>query len=193
MRTLAFTTLALITLVIWGGLSPESAYACDFEEPPPPEEALDEAAAVFSGQVTGIAPVDDDPSEQFEAVTFHVDRAWKGVEQSPVTVETHQDEATRGYPFEDGESYLVYAYGGETFLTTALYHRTTLLERADEDLDVLGQGSEVTAQAEPDDTVSDAGPFVFLLVLILVSIMVAIVLVLRRARVGMDDEDDPYR
>jgi hypothetical protein len=146
---------------------------------------------VFAGEVVSIEPVDDDPSEQFDAVTFAVDRSWKGVESSPVTIETHQDEATCGYPFEQGESYLVYAYGGDAFMTTALYHRTTSLDRADEDLEVLGEGTEVTAQAE-DGTDADEGfnLGIAILLIVIISIILATIMLLRQSKPGLPDNYD---
>jgi hypothetical protein len=168
---------------------PAPVGACDFEEPPPPEVALEEAHAVFAGEVVSIEPVDDDPSEQFDAVTFAVDRTWKGVESSPVTIETHQDEGICGYPFEQGESYLVYAYGADAFMTTALYHRTTQLDRADEDLEVLGEGTEVTAQVEND---ADEGfnPGVAILLVVIISIILATIMLLRQSKPGLPDNYD---
>ncbi len=171
--------------------SPDDAHACDFPEPPPPETALDDAAAVFSGEVISIEQVDDDPGQQYIAATIDVDRSWKGVDSSPVVVETHQDEATCGFPFEEGESYLVYAYSEGTPLTTALYHRTRLLERADEDLDALGTGTEVTDQAdEPANGDDDFNPGILILAAVIVSIIVATVMLLRQSKPGLSDFED---
>jgi hypothetical protein len=179
--------LALIGLLI----TATPAVACDFDAPPPPQEALDEAAAVFSGEVIEIEPVDDDPSEQYLAVTFDVHRVWKGVERSPVMVETHRDEATCGYPFEVGESYLVYAHSNGSPLTTALYHRTRPLERANEDLEALGSGTEVAESApnDGDDAVGEFNIGILILVLVIISMIVATVMLLRQSKPGLPEDD----
>jgi hypothetical protein len=182
----------LLTVLAVGLISPPSAAACDFEPPPPPETALDDAAAVFAGEVVTIEPVDDDPGEQYLAVTFEVDRAWKGVDSSPVVVETHQDEGVCGYPFIIGDSYLVYAHSEGTPLTTSLYHRTAPLEQADEDLDVLGSGSEVSGQ---NGTVTGAdddefNPGILILVAVIISIIVATVMLLRQSKPGLSEFKD---
>jgi hypothetical protein len=186
----------LIIIGVLAGLvifvtSPSTTVACDFEPPPPPEQALDEATAVFAGEVRSIEQVDDDPGQQYIAATFDVDRSWKGVESSPVVVETHQDEATCGFPFEEGGTYIVYAYSEGTPLTTALYHRTNLLERADEDLDVLGSGTEVAEQnGDPAANDDDFNPGILVLVAVIISIIVATIMLLRQSKPGLPDNYD---
>jgi hypothetical protein len=171
-------------------LSPSSAAACDFEEPPPPQEAMDSASAVFSGEVRSIEPVADDPGEQFIEVRFDVDRAWKGIESTPVTVETLQDPATCGFPFEVGETYIVYAYSQGTPLTTMLYHRTQLLERADEDLEELGEGAVIEASSETGD---DNGAITVVWIVLLImffSLIIGVVMVLRKTRPGLSEDQE---
>ena len=190
---------AIAILIAIAGLvhfaNPDRAAACDFEEPPPPQEALEDATAVFSGEVRSIEPVDDDPGNQFIAATIDVDRAWKGIDSTPVVVETHQDQATCGFPFEEGESYIVYARAEGTPLTTALYHRTQLLERADEDLEVLGEGTEVSEEAAAqNESVDEFNVGILILVAVVISIIVATVMLLRQSKPGLPedygDDDD---
>jgi hypothetical protein len=195
-----FGRIALVASMVLAALlaTTSPAVACDFEEPPPPQEALTEATAVFAGEVVAVEPVDDDPGGQYIAVTVEVERAWKGVELSPVVVETHHDEATCGFPFEVGESYIVYAYSEGTPLTTALYHRTRLLEQADEDLQALGSGTEVDAQTEGEESMGDEtfNPGLLILGAVIISIIVATVMLLRQSKPGLpdnydvDDDDD---
>lgn len=138
--------LALIVGAILAGLiawPAPSAHACDFEAPPPPEEALEEADAVFSGEVESI----EDAGDRNLAVTFEVDQVWKGTGDATVSVHTEPSEAECGFEFEEDESYLVYAHERSSGLGTSLYHRTSELDRADEDLEALGQG----AAPVPDD------------------------------------------
>jgi LPXTG-motif cell wall-anchored protein len=104
------------------------------------------------------------------------------------------DPATCGYPFEEGETYLVYAHSDGTPLTTSLYHRTQALERAEEDLDVLGTGSEV----EEETTTSDGDDFnsaMLLLGAVILSLILAGVMLLRKHKPGLEnryDTDDHY-
>jgi hypothetical protein len=195
------TLVAAAALAVAFFSAPGPAAACDFPAYPPPQEALEEATAVFSGEVVSIDPVDDDPGEQYIAATFAVDRAWKGVESSPVIVETHQDEGVCGFPFEVGETYIVYAHSNGSPLTTALYHRTQLLERAGEDLDALGEGTEIAPQAEngatDDDDEFNLG--ILVLAVVIISIITATIMLLRQSKPGLPDnyddieagEDDP--
>jgi hypothetical protein len=186
------TLLASVILTaLFATMSP--AYACDFEEPPPPQEALNAATAVFAGEVIEIEPAEDDPSGQFLAVTFEVDRVWKGVEFSPVTVETHRNEGVCGYPFEVGESYLVYAHSNRSPLMTALYHRTTHMDQAGEDLEVLGSGTEIgTAASDGNDAVEDFNVGILILIVVIISMIVATIMLLRQSKPGLPDDYDDH-
>ncbi len=186
-----FARITLIVSMMLAALlaAAPPAVACDFEPPPPPQEALDEATAVFSGDVTSVEPVDDDPSEQYLAVSFAVDRAWKGVDSSPVVVETHQDEGICGFPFEEGASYIVYAHSDGTPLTTALYHRTALLERADEDLDALGEGVSVEA-ATNEANADEFNTGLLILGAVIISIIAATIMLLQQSKPGMPEDYD---
>jgi hypothetical protein len=194
LRIRLFALFGFILATFGMVLTASPARACDFEEPPPPQEALNAATAVFSGEVIEIEPVEDDPSGQYLAVTFEVDRVWKGVESSPVTVETHQDEGVCGYPFVVGESYLVYAHSNRSPLTTALYHRTTHIDQAEEDLDVLGSGTEITATGtdSEDGAMEEFNVGILVLVVVIVSMIVATIMLLRQSKPGLPDDYDDH-
>lgn len=93
-------------------LLPASAGACTCAPLPIPH-AYTEAVAVFSGQVVAI----DIPAhlggrgayEDRMTVHFHVLRCWKGGIPDTVAVTTMLSDASCGYLFSDGESYLVFA------------------------------------------------------------------------------------
>jgi hypothetical protein len=82
-------------------------------------------------------------------VRFSVVTAWRGVDTREVTVSTHRSSAMCGYPFQEGEEYLVYARGGEG-LTVSLCSRTAPLADAGEDLAALGAGEPGSALAPPE-------------------------------------------
>lgn len=125
-----------LALVLGLGFSLDAA-ACSCLAPGPPAQELAAADAVFSGKVVSLEPF----TEGFGKVrvTFELAAVWKGLpEGDRVTLTTAADSATCGYPFEDGVSYLVYAYGEGDDLTATLCSRTRPLADADEDLEALG-------------------------------------------------------
>ncbi len=85
------------------------------ETKPNPRYAKEAALSVFSGKVTRIHYL-----EEKEKVSFEVEKVWKGLPEG--TKETHvytertdllkmvEMGLTCGYPFQRGESYLVYTY-----------------------------------------------------------------------------------
>jgi len=98
---------------------------------------------VFSGKVLKI-----DKEGEFElAVTFAVDRVWKGKEEKEIVVRTGTNDGICGYKFTKGTSYLVYA--AETtrddvkYLATNICTRTAALADAKEDLRELGEGQRI--------------------------------------------------
>ena len=113
-------------------LSPQSAQACSCAPLPSPTEALAEAIAVFSGQVTDIQP-----SQGRLDITFTVDQQWKGEGEETIVVQTPTSTAMCGYGFEVGESYLVYAREHRGRLQTNQCSRTALLSQATDDVSEL--------------------------------------------------------
>jgi hypothetical protein len=72
--------------------------------------AYPQADAVFVGRVTDIKSGVPGMS-RFRQVYFDVDKAWKGVtDDSGVVVRTAANSAACGYPFNRGETYLVFAF-----------------------------------------------------------------------------------
>ena len=59
---------------------------------------------------------------------------WEGPSKKQVTVQTGLSGASCGYPFEFGESYLVYAYAGQSAPHTSLCTRTARLKAAQADM-----------------------------------------------------------
>jgi len=110
------------------------AFPCSCMEPPPPEEAYEEADAVFSGQVTNIVV---DESGYYHEVTFQIIDVWKGEDSEEITVLTETYSDACGYNFQINNEYLVYAYNYTWGIYTTICTRTNLLEYASEDLDYL--------------------------------------------------------
>ena len=125
-----------------------AALACSCIYPyPPPEESFEEADAVFSGKVTNIELTGMMPDQHYEA-TFEVESIWKGISESEVVVDTAKDSAMCGFVFEEGETYVVYAYAKEDGLFTHICSRTKNILTAAEDLEVFGKGKNVEAKEE---------------------------------------------
>ena len=110
------------------------SYPCSCTEPPPPEEAFEDADIVFSGLVTNI--VLDDSGYYYE-VTFQVIDVWKGEGLEEITLLTETYSDTCGYYFQINYEYLVYAYNYNWGIYTNICTRTNLLEYASEDLEFL--------------------------------------------------------
>lgn len=103
--------------------------------PPAPEVALQQSDAVFEGKVLAIS---DDPSRHRLTATLAVTRVWKGELGSRAKVTTGDMDSMCGYSFAVGTSYVVYASGERTGLSTELCTRTKLSFAAKDDLAALG-------------------------------------------------------
>jgi hypothetical protein len=155
---LGFLIFALaVNLLVAGTSNLRNAHACSCASVPL-EKHLRTSDAVFSGEAVGIDENDLSPGAgpQLGKVTFNVSDVWKGVSEEPVAVYGQGPEATCGIDFEEGESYLVYAYrsngDGANLLQTDLCNETKPLEAAERDLRVLGP---------PDATLPGTGGYVF--------------------------------
>lgn len=138
--------LGSLALLGWMWMAPpcETGF-CSCVGPREVPAALESAKAVFAGTVVAIrdttVQTQHGPWSQ-RVVTLRVDRTWKGVESETVVVLTGWGGGDCGFPFERGESYLVYANGrpGE-LLGTGICGRTAELSRAAADLRELGEPS----------------------------------------------------
>lgn len=143
---------ALVVGLLFLSIAPSAARACSCLPPPPPAEALDNAAAVFEGRATGV--VKDGRQQRF---SFEVLRVWKGDVEARTEVTTATDSATCGRGYATGEIYVIYAYRGpDGDLADGLCTRTRERSRAIEDLAALGPGREPDvggrADGEPEVT-----------------------------------------
>ena len=126
--------------------TPSIGYACSCVIPPPPDQALQQAEAVFAGKVIGVK---ENSQKYQKSVLFEVTSTWKGVTQTQVELTTPLNSAACGYEFKEGQEYLVYANQGEANqLETNLCTRTTEFSSAEEDLSVLGEGTQPTTEVK---------------------------------------------
>lgn len=66
---------------------------------------------------------------------------WKGPEQETLEVRTPSAGPSCGYPFKEGQEYLVYAYGKEEPFKVDSCGETTPLSEASADFEALGNGA----------------------------------------------------
>ncbi len=142
--------LASLVLTVLGVvfLLPDCASACSCAMLPGSQKeivdgALADSEAVFSGEVVKIdRPSPFKSSAALETDTFRVSEVWKGPEQRTLEVHTALIGASCGYPFKEGQEYLVYAYTGKQGLQTDLCSQNKPLSKADADLALLGNRGE---------------------------------------------------
>jgi hypothetical protein len=103
--------------------------------------SLKESKAVFTGKVTAIEKL----TILSVKVTMKVDRVWKKDLPETVILFTGVGKGDCGYPFKEGESYLIYEDSSSNSLVVNICSRTKLLSKADEELKILGNGKTPTA------------------------------------------------
>ncbi len=167
--------LRLCPVLVFVGLSlaalacgPMPAEACTCVDPPPPLVALCRADAVFAGVVVGVRDPNGAPDAEESAepvsYTIRVQSVWKGDVGDTAVVRTARLASQCGYPFRGDDAYLIYARRDSAGLTTNLCTRTSLLERASNDLadfagaDLSGSPDEIDGRivgAELEGLASD--------------------------------------
>ncbi|MEM3160902.1 MAG: hypothetical protein QXJ74_08985 [Nitrososphaera sp.] len=135
---------AAIFLVIILGIAPAlfstpKAFACSCAELSLPSKAYEESDAVFAGTAENIVH-----ETGAYRVHFAVERAWKGITETPLLVTTPDNDGLCGYRFQEGVEYLVYAHGKDS-ISTGICTRTQPVADAYADLAYLGSGYEPTS------------------------------------------------
>ena len=142
-RTVAIGVALIVLLVaLWFLVQPELIYACSCVEPDSPSEELAHSAAVFMGRVVSVREFDSvggasgslDPT----TVEFDVQTIWKGPDYQTMFLTTARSEASCGFTFTEGITYVVYSRDGST---VGLCSRTRELSEASDDLVELGEGN----------------------------------------------------
>ena len=101
--------------------------------------------AVFSGEVLEINKV---PQSRDVSVKIKVETVWKGSLFKEVTISTPDHPGSCGYPFQIGESYVVFASLSDTkTLTTGLCLKNIEVKKAIEELKILGKGKKPSSKA----------------------------------------------
>ncbi len=147
LAALATLVLAVLGIVL---LAPDCASACSCAGGGSKKEmvewALSHPGAVVSGEV-----IDVEKGSFSSSVTIRVSEVWKGPQRETLEVSTPSYGAACGYPFKEGQEYLVYAYWGNQgkpprpALKVDSCSGTKPLSEAGEDLallDKLGNGED---------------------------------------------------
>jgi hypothetical protein len=108
------------------------AMACDCSPPGSAREEFQRMDAVFSGEVISLGL-------RSAKAEFKVEKVWKGPSAKKIALKYIGSDCT--YPFVVGKKYLVYASGKE-ILETHVCTRTKELDKASDDMKVLGEGKE---------------------------------------------------
>ena len=133
--------LTIIALLLFDAVG----FACSCKFSTDAHEALGSSFAVFSGKVIDVRMNVDsaDILTEVEAI-MDVQRVWKGVVKSRISVFTSSCMLSCGYAFYKGGEYLVYASTNqEGKLITSICSRTGSLRDAWEDMKELGEGKPV--------------------------------------------------
>jgi hypothetical protein len=115
--------LLLTALLVTGGLVfvvPGRAHACTCGPPPPFDEAVKEAKAVFVGAVTSVEPT----SEVNLDYNFEVDEVVAGDVGPSIGVNAYSSGSSCGIKFRERLRYIVFAYEGRGGLRTDMCTRT---------------------------------------------------------------------
>jgi hypothetical protein len=159
-------SLAALASVVLTGLGlvvllPDCASACSCAGGGSTKEmvegALSHPGAVVSGKVID---VEKGGSYSYN-VTLRVFKVWKGPRRETLMVSTPSDGAACGYPFKEGQEYLVYAYWGNQGtpprpgLKVDLCSSTKPLSKAGADLALLDKLGEGEKPADGGDALKD--------------------------------------
>ncbi len=142
MKKIIVSTLLIFGLLVFIQIN---ALGCSCDLPIPKRslkqqvnKARKSSIAVFSGRVLEITK---QPQNFYISVKLLVIDSWKGSLPKEITVTTGLGNGDCGYPFEVGESYLIYANGSdENKLSTNICQRTDSLLEKPQDIKILGKG-----------------------------------------------------
>lgn len=196
-----FVALASLVLTVFGVvvLLPDCAYACSCAIVGSKQErvksALADSDAVFSGEVVDFSK-SAPPTTMMEetmwtimggstgtaTATLRVSKVWKGPKHETVQVTTGADSGMGcGYPFEEGQEYLVYAGKG---MSVNLCSETKPLSEAGADLALLGNSEKPTNGGDSLNDTSGGVSVGAMLGMVGLAMAVSFLVVVRIVRTG---------
>jgi hypothetical protein len=151
-RPLAALASLVLTVLGFVFLFPDCAYACSCMGASE-QRYLASSEAVFSGEVVEVeeGPTLTDYGSSFR-VTLRAYEVWKGPQQETLEVNTPRMDTACGYPFKEGQEYLVFADEGKQGFEVNSCGGTRRVTEAEEALEVLGAGKKPTGGEVLSDT-----------------------------------------
>ncbi|SHN27614.1 hypothetical protein [Gracilibacillus kekensis] len=141
-------------------VNPSITHACSCVMPPEVEEALEQADAVFTGEVADIKEKKAKDGYPYKSVTFQVTGIWKGIDANELSIDTGLGGGDCGFEFQKGKEYLVYAnksdFYGTDNLHTTICSRTNTLQLSKEDLTILNE--QTNSLSVPEEINSKKDP-----------------------------------
>lgn len=142
-------------LLISLAVTASPAFACSCALPgPSPQDYLQGPTAIFAGKVIKIEKPTGSTSSTADLINvmFETSRWWKGPGTKTFTIFTAREGASCGYPFKEGEKYLVYSSKEKESgrWETGLCDSNKVLAEADSDLKELGTGQTPQDQVSVD-------------------------------------------
>ena len=130
---------SLLVVCVVAALWPSPADACTCAQSGSACEEFSRVDAVFVGRVVGIQTSTDSPKFGTRRVQIAVVEALRGVNPGTVTVRTYPaNGGSCGYPFAEGETYLVYAFQPEPgVLVVTMCGRTRVAAEVPEEITYL--------------------------------------------------------
>ena len=152
----------LLLALLWSWMPASPAYACSCAESEPPARAFSTTPAVF--HATALASTSSSGYSRSwitellygigigsgnygQEIPFEVISSWKGVDKTHVLIHTGFGGGDCGVGFNQGDEYLIYAYGNDDNLETNICTRTRPISRASDDLTYLGGLTPLTLQS----------------------------------------------
>jgi len=163
-------------------VAPKPTYACSCVEFTDVLEHRDAHDAVFKGTVVSENKKKGKgfiSSASTYKTTFEVSEVWRGKVTSSITVLSAISEASCGYIFEEGKTYLVYAKLQGSDLHVSLCSRTAPIDMAGEDLSLLGSGStppDLSATDTKDADSSNAWIWIFSIIMLMTAFVIVLII-----------------
>jgi len=137
MKKIIIVFLSILLFIV---LNNNQTFACSCMINESPNISMEKAKSVFIWKVSKIEEssiVNNLIDYRKNYVTFSVSSSIKWNSNNEITIFTAKDSATCWYDFEEEKEYIVYTYWGENKQEVSLCSRTSLLENATEDIEIL--------------------------------------------------------
>ncbi|MGI8884737.1 MAG: hypothetical protein ACR2IA_10900 [Pyrinomonadaceae bacterium] len=141
MKKASFTIFGIFGFIVFSQLN---IFACSCPTVSGLEDEIKwkliQLQAIFSGEIVEINKI---PHTRDISIKVKVEKIWKGVLFEELNVTTPESPGSCGVTFEIGKSYLIFSsLSDEGNLTTGLCLKNKELEKAENELKILGEGKK---------------------------------------------------